>query len=565
MPNSNAALLLTLVGACSVRGVAATTDADSLSAKIDAIFARWNQPDSPGAVCAVIRDGQLVHVRGYGMEDLEHSTPLSPQSVFYIASTSKQFTAASIALLSLDGKLSLDDDIRRHLPEMAEMTKPITVRHLVHHTSGLKDYFDLLALIGWTDTDYFNNALVVRLLARQRSLNFEPGTRQLYSNSNYVLLAEIVQRVAGQSLRVFADERIFKPLGMRHTHFDDDYRQIVPHRVVSYLPKSEGGWHQLLKEFDGYGDGNLLTTVEDLARWDENFVTGKVGGAPFLELMYKRGVLASGREIDYAFGLSHLRYRGAPTIQHAGGFKGFRTEMIRFPQQKCTIIVLANAASFNATDTAQRVADVVLGDALPAPAPMRTAAAVVEKRQPAKIEGRVFDDYVGTFEFNERQGFMLALSRDGDRFYAQATGQPRVEIFPSSPQTFYYTVVDAALTFHREPDGSVQRLTLHQGGNHEARRTVPLVSSPTELAGYAGSYTSRELDTTYTLAVEKDELVASHVRAPSTILKPQGRDRFTTGRSTVEFIRDEQGAIRALSVSSGRAQNVRFDRDPPRI
>src|SRR5262249_32363540 len=164
---------------------------------------------------------------------------------------------------------------------------------------------------------------------------------------NYVLLAEIVQRVSGQSLRQFADERIFQPLGMTHTHFDDDYRQIVKHRALSYTPKRGGGWNQLLKEFDGYGDGNLLTTVGDLARWDENFTTGKVGGPDFLKLILTRGALNNGKALDYAFGLGHAVYRGLPTVQHAGGFKGFRTEMIRFPDQKFTVIVLSNAASFN--------------------------------------------------------------------------------------------------------------------------------------------------------------------------------------------------------------------------
>jgi CubicO group peptidase (beta-lactamase class C family) len=346
-------------------GVAADA---SLSDKVDALFSAWAKPDSPGAVCAVIRDGEVIHARGYGMEDLEHDVPLSPDSVFYIASTSKQFTAASIALLVLDGKLSLDDDIRQHLPEMADRSPPITVRHLVHHTSGLRDYFALLGLTGWTDTDYFNNDMVVKLLARQRTLNFEPGTRHLYSNSNYVLLAEIVKRVSEKSLRQFADERIFQPLGMTHTHFDDDYRQIVKHRALSYAPKRGGGWQQLLKEFDGYGDGNLLTTVGDLARWDENFTTGKVGGEEFLKLILTRGALDSGKSLDYAFGLGHAAYRGLATVQHGGGFKGFRTEMVRFPGQQFTVIVLGNVATFNPGQMAQRVADLYLADQFTAPA-----------------------------------------------------------------------------------------------------------------------------------------------------------------------------------------------------
>ena len=207
-----------------------------LTAKVDAVFATWNKPDSPGCACGVINDQKLIYSKGYGMADLEHDVPITPQSVFYIASTSKQFTAASIALLALDKKLSLDDDIHTYFPEIPSYGKPIRIYNLLHHTSGLRDHLDLVSLAGWHESDYVNNEMSLRLVAQQRGLNFETGTRYEYSNTNYMLLAEIVRKVSGKSLRLFAQERLFAPLGMNHTHVDDDYRQVVKQRVISYDP-----------------------------------------------------------------------------------------------------------------------------------------------------------------------------------------------------------------------------------------------------------------------------------------------------------------------------------------
>ncbi len=543
--------------ACASAAVDATTE------KVDAIFARWNKPDSPGCVCAVIQDGKIVHARGYGMEDLEHNVALSPESVFYIASMAKQFTAASIALLVMGGKLSLDDDIRRPLPEMAEMPKPITVRHLVHHMSGLRDHFDLLGLIGWRDTDYLNNEMLVKLLSRQCTLNFEPGTRYEYSNSNYVLLAEIVKRASGQSLRQFSRERIFQPLGMTHTHFDDDYREIVPHRVISYIPKP-GGWLQLLKESDSYGAGNLLTTVDDLARWDGNFSSGQVGGVPLLQLIHTRGTLDNGKVLDYAFGLMHGEYRGLATVQHAGGYKGFRAEMIRFPAQNFTVIVLGNAATLNPTQAAQEVADVYLANTFTAPAQARAPVpqAIAVEHVPIEIDPMRFDELAGAYELKGRSGIILTVIRENDRFYAQATGQRRVEIYPWAEDAFSCPIADAKLTFHRDADGSVRRLTLRQGGENEAVRVDQFSVPTTELAGYVGTYTSAELVTTYTLHIEEGRLVAQHPRVGSLTLIPQSHDRFITAGAVVNFLRDAYGVILALTVSiNGLESYVRFDRE----
>jgi CubicO group peptidase (beta-lactamase class C family) len=272
--------------------------------KVDHLFKKWDQKDSPGAAVGIIQKGNLIYTNGYGSANLDYDVPIDADSKFYIASTSKQFTAACLALLVQEGKLKLEDDIRKHIPELPDYGKTITIRHLVHHTSGLRDYLELMSLAGKSFENYFNISDGIELLCRQKALNFDPGAEYLYSNSGYILLAEIVTRVSGKSIREYADEKIFRPLGMKNTFFNDNHKQVTKNRVVSYRPEGNG-YLRFVQNFDALGDGNLLTTVNDLYLWDQNFYHKKVGGSAFLDLIHTRGTLNNGKELDYAFGLGH--------------------------------------------------------------------------------------------------------------------------------------------------------------------------------------------------------------------------------------------------------------------
>jgi CubicO group peptidase (beta-lactamase class C family) len=311
----------------------AATPAAALHRGVDQLFVSYEGTDSPGCVVGVFSNGLVEYAKGYGMEDLERNVALTPDSVFYIASTTKQFTAASVALLMLDGKLQASDEIHKYLPEFGDLGAAVTVDDLVHHESGIRDYLNLVYLPGVTSPAYLSNEWAIKLLARQRQLNFPPRTQFLYSNSNYVMLAEIVKSASGATLPTFAQERIFAPLGMTATSFGEDIGQVVRNRAESYAPRAEGGYVHFPKVIAAYGDGNLLTTVRDLARWDENFYSGKVGGAAFLTKMRERGTLSNGAATDYGYGLFYQGYRGQPTVSHDGGFDGFRTELLRFPRQ----------------------------------------------------------------------------------------------------------------------------------------------------------------------------------------------------------------------------------------
>jgi CubicO group peptidase (beta-lactamase class C family) len=388
-----------------------------LNEKVDELFAQWDKPESPGCALGVIMDGKLIYKRGYGSANLDYNAPLSTESVFYIASTSKQFTAAIILLLARRGAISLEDDVGKYFPELPKYETRITVNHLIHHTSGVRDYLELLGLAGRKPDEPIDNAEAVELIARQKALNFKPGEMFLYSNSNYVLLAEIVRRVSGKSLREFADENIFRPLGMTSSLFNDDRTAVIKNRVVSYAPIAGGRYRQFVKTIEAMGDGNLLTSVEDLAKWDQNFYEDKVGGEGFSRQMLTRGKLNSGEEIPYAFGLGNEEYKGLKAVAHGGAFMGFRTELIRFPEQRFTAICLCNSGAANPGLLARRVADLYLADKIkPVQAKANNDPQAPRPPQSLTLSAKQLGEYTGKFYSEELDTTYRIVVEDGSLF-----------------------------------------------------------------------------------------------------------------------------------------------------
>ena len=359
-------LLLLSNTAAFTEGPADAKNKDPRKSKVDALFKQWDSTASPGCALAVIQDGQIVYKRGYGMADLEHGIPISSKSIFYIGSTSKQFVSFSILLLEEQRKLSLDDDIRKFIPEFPQYDERITIRHLIHHTSGIRDYLTLWSLAGNSYLDYMPEDAVLELICNQKELNFAPGTRFLYSNSCYFLLSVIVKRASGKSLRKFADEHIFGPLGMENSHFHDDNRHIVENRAFGYTKSEKDEFQNLVMRFDLVGSGGLYTSVEDLYLWDQNFYNKKLGkgGPRLINSMLTNGKLNNGNEVDYAFALRSTQYRGAITVQHGGALGGYRTQLMRFPDLHFSVIILSNLAMFNPTALAYQVADIYLEEYL---------------------------------------------------------------------------------------------------------------------------------------------------------------------------------------------------------
>ena len=282
--------------------------------QVDAIFAAYDNTRSPGCAVGVIRDGEFILRRGYGMANLEHGIPLSSESVFRIGSTSKQFTAAAILLLVEEGRVSLDGDVREYIPELHDFGTPVTIRHLLHHTSGYRDYLTLMGLAGYRGDDYYDDDDLLRMISRQRELNFEPGSEYLYSNTGYWLLSQVVERASGESLREYAAGKIFGPLGMDNTHFHDDHRIVVPNRASGYVSAGQDGYRIFMTTLPMVGDGGVFTTVDDLLAWDRNFYDPSIGSPGFVESMQTTAVLNDGEALTYASGLTVSTYRGLRTV-----------------------------------------------------------------------------------------------------------------------------------------------------------------------------------------------------------------------------------------------------------
>ena len=351
---------LALLGSCSF--AAAHGSQEKTAAAVDEVFADLTKPGSPGCALGVYRDGKIIYEKGYGLANIEENVAISPQSVFDIGSTSKQFTAASILLLEKQGKLSVNDDVRKYVPELPDYGQKITILQLLNHTSGVRDYLTLFELAGVNVDGVTTDDDAVSIISRQKALNFRPGTDWLYSNSGFFLLSVIVKRVSGKTLREFAAESIFTPLQMTHTQFRDDHAALVPNRAMAYDPKEGGDGYTLnVSYFEQTGDGAVHTSVEDLLKWDENFYSGQVGGREFLAELQERGKLESGKVLDYAKGLFLQDYRGLHTVSHGGAWGGYRAQLLRFPDQHFSVACLCNVANGGPGRRADQVADIYLG------------------------------------------------------------------------------------------------------------------------------------------------------------------------------------------------------------
>lgn len=353
---------------------AASSSQPSLEAKhrvVNDLFSPFNAPGSPGCAVSVTRDGVPISSRGYGLADIEQQISITPQAAFYAASVSKQFTAASIGLLALRKQLSLDTPVRELIPEVPDYGTPITVRHLVHHTSGLRDYLTLQGIAGWPEDMLLTERDFLAIVSRQKGLNFAPGTKHLYSNTGYVLLSLIVRKVSGLSLREFAAKELFTPLGMANTAFRDNHTTPVPRRATAYESLQGGGFRTRLPGFDVVGDGGLFTTAEDLAKWNPTTLDRALNAPGLSALMVERGRLTSGETINYAMGLRFDTYRGLPLVRHGGSYGGYRAEFTVVPSANMTVVLLCNISNAGPLVLSQRILDAYLGDQL---GPVPTAA-----------------------------------------------------------------------------------------------------------------------------------------------------------------------------------------------
>ena len=530
--------------------------ADEKTDKVDKLFSKWDSTVSPGAALAIIKDGKIIYKRGYGMANLEHNIPITTTSVFRIGSTSKQFTASCIAILSLQGKISLDDDIRKHIKELPKYQKPITIRHLVHHTSGIRDYLTLTDIAALPNDHFYTPEDSVELLSRQKGLNFLPGEEHLYSNSGYFLLGAIVERVSGKSLNDFAQTHIFKPLGMKNTHFHDDHTMVVKNRADGYSPTKKG-FRINMTTLDHVGDGGVFTTVEDLFLWDQAFYSYKLG-KELMELIQTPGMLNNGEKLEYAFGLSINEYKGLKRVSHGGGFVGFRAQMARFPEQKFTVICLANLGTINPSRLCLQVADIYLADKL------KKEVEVPKEKEKVKavaLSKEELGDKTGNYQ-DERTGTWTIISMKEGKLVMDAWGR-KYDLTPVSKTRFQAldASFDNSIEFFPDEKGRIRKAKLTIEGGEEinlvkAPKLSPL--TPSQLKEYAGEYYNDELPVIYNLGVEKGSLFFKHKNAPKGALKAMDRDKFTMRWFNIEFVRDKRKRIKGFVLETGRAANIEF-------
>lgn len=539
----------------------------SLTEKVDQLFVSWDKPDSPGCALGIIHDGKLIYARGYGMANLEHNIPITSKSVFRIGSTSKQFTAMCLVLLEDEGKLSLDDSLSKFFPQMPDYAENVTIRHLIHHTSGIRDYLTLAEIAGMRDDDYFSDAEVVDLLARQKELNFRPGEEHLYSNSGYFLLSQIIKKASGKSLREYAEEKIFQPLGMTNTHFHDDHTKIVKNRASGYAPQKGGGFVISMTTLPMTGDGGVFTSVEDLFFWDLNFYDNRLGksGQALIEKIQTPGVLNSGKKLDYAFGLGIGEHKGLRIVSHGGAFVGFRADMLRFPDQRFSVICLANLSTFNPSVMVKRVADIYLADLFKEESGDKEKTAP-DKSKIIKLTESELKNKTGNYYDRERDVlWTVVLVKDQLQVRAPIT---RFMISPISPTRFVAEEFPIRLEIEFEKNEETQTYVVHawtegkkQGMYEPIKVTEP---TPEELEVYIGKYYSEELGTAYILRLKKGKLYMRHENPyksyPKAALKPTFMDSFQVERWKLNFIRNEEKDIIGFKVNAGRVQNILFEK-----
>ena len=404
------------------------------AAAVDEVFSDFTKPGSPGCALGVYRDGKIIYAKGYGLANIEENAAITPQSVFDIGSTSRQFTAASILLLEKQGKLSISDDVRKYIPELPFYGQKITILNLLNHTSGLRDYLTLMELAGINIDNVTTDADALALINRQKALNFAPGSEWLYSNTGFFLLSVIVQRASGKTLREFAAENILAPLEMTHTQYRDSHAALIANRALAYNEREDHSGYTLnVSYFEQTGDGAVHTSVEDLLKWDENFYSPRVGGKEFLSELQERGKLNDGKILDYAKGLFRKDYRGLQTVSHGGAWGGYRAELLRFPDQHFSVACLCNVANAGPTRRAHQVADIYLGS-LMKPKESKSKESENKEKGEISIGSDQLANYSGDY-WSEELGVAYHLGMAEGRIkllsVVDASGSPRANNFSS--------------------------------------------------------------------------------------------------------------------------------------
>jgi CubicO group peptidase (beta-lactamase class C family) len=542
-----------------LQGAAQTTLSPEVVQAVDAVFEDI-ESTGPGCAVGVVAQQNLAYGRGYGLANLDYGIPITTRSNFYLGSVGKQFTAVAILHAVRAGHLSLDDPIQKWLPEIPEYDRPVTVRHLIHHTSGIRDYLNLWSLAGVNAGDVHTDEEALSLLARQQNPNFPAGDAYLYSNSGYFLLAQIVERATGRSLREYSEAEVLHPLGMTRTYIHDDRNEVMDQRVVGYQAAEGGGYHMAnLWNFEKVGSGGVFSSIEDLTHWDRNYYTEEVGGAGFTERLRERGVLNNGQTLPYAFGLMHGRYRGLATIGHGGSLAGFRAEVLRFPEQETTVLVLCNFPTSNPGGRARQVADVVLADHLEPIPETEAEEAPAAEAAPVELTPDEMDAFVG--HWRASMGVEVEIRREENGLVFIQDGA-RTPISILANNRLRLEAADVDMTASRRRAGKFTFMNVVQRETpFTAERFDPEAEGEDrrEYSEVVGEYYSEELDATYRLFVDDQGLMLEIPSGQETRVLLGNNDEIRTPFGTLALQREGERVVSFL-VDAGRARGMIFKR-----
>lgn len=529
----------------------------------DQLFSGYDS-DTPGGEVAVFRDGKTIFAKAYGMANLSYGIPYRLDTRTNIGSTSKQFTAFAVMLLVEDGKINLDADVRTYIPELPDLGAKVAVRNLLTHTSGYREYLNLVSLGGrrLDHGDYIDRKELISIIQRQPKLQNAPGAEFNYNNTAFALLSVIVERVSGMEFPAFMATRVFGPIGMTHTLVRSSPETIVPGMSMGYSPGGKTGYLEARDLFSSMGAGGIYTTVADLQLWVQNLDNPRVGSRATINQMMTSFVLTKGDTTGYGFGLFIDKHKGLTRIQHGGADIAHRSQLYYYPELHAGLTTQSNDAAFDGS-IASRLAEAFF------------AADMKSEAPPAKVtsdassyDAKSFDKFVGRYALDAAPTFVLSFTRSGDSLFTQATGQGKIRIVSTSDSTFELSGVKASLTFHRAADGSVPGLTLHQNGDQHATRlkgAAPATWTPSaaERSQYTGRYLSDELEAMYTIEVRGDTVIAKNIRLDDVILRAGAKaDTFDGGNIAWSFERDRNGKVIGLYLANGRARDVRFGKLP---
>ena len=532
-------------------------ESNEIELQIDSIFKDFNDLKKPGATVAVVKNQKIIFKKGYGSANLEYEIPNSPSTIFHIASVSKQFTVFSILLLEKEGKLSFDDDIRKHIPEVPDFGQTITLRHLASHTSGMRDQWTLLSMAGWRFDDVITKEHILKLVSQQKELNFNPGEAYNYCNTGFTLLAEVVARISGKSFAEFTEENIFKPLNMTNTLFYDDHEKIVKNRAYSYHSAGNNSYKKSILNFANVGATSLFTTVEDLALWSMNFSSYIVGNEDIIDKMNTLAVLNNGDTFGGAYGQFINTYKGLNQIQHSGGDAGYRSYLGRFPNQNFAVMVFSNLAQSNPSNLALQVADLYLMDSFEKVTEENIKSDIVQEY--IKLTKKQLEKFNGNFWNNDQNYARKIYVKNDTLRYFRSEGNESA-LVPISQNEFKMlnVGVDLKVTFKNNDNRNQMIVIIDGGAPIISDEFTPPTYTTSSLKEYTGEYYSPELSTTYKAMIKTDKLTFTHLRSSDFVILAAKTDVFVFGGYSLKFERNDKQQITGFRISDGRVKNLWF-------